>query len=280
MISSLRIAAICALATSPALSSAAQAEMLSPWSSAGATSARLVAGAADAGALTGGVEIRLAPGSKTYWRYPGDSGIPPHFDWSGSGNVGAVEVLWPAPVRFDDGGSASIGYKSDLVIPFRVTPREAGKPVELRLTLDFAICGKICQPASAVLTLDVPAEGAAPSPPSLVAALASVPRPAALGAAGSPAIAVAELHKGADGASIRVETQVGDASRADLFVEGPNEDWALPLPSRETGPDGRTTFVLPLDGVPKGADIASARLRFTLIDGERAIEVDSPLSVP
>jgi len=106
-----------------------------------------------------------------------------------------------------------------------------------------------------------------------------VPRPATLGAAGSPGIAVAELHTGADGASIRVETQVGDAGQADLFVEGPNEDWALPLPSRETGPDGRTTFVLPLDGVPKGADIASARLRFTLIDGDRAIEVDSPLSV-
>ncbi len=275
----LRLAAFCAFAAVPFFGAgAARAELMSDWSSPVGTAVRLVAGAPDGKAVTGGVEIRLTPGWKTYWRYPGDSGVPPHFDWSGSQNVENIEVLWPAPVRFDDGGSFSIGYKKDVVIPFRVIPRDAGKPVELRLNLDFAVCEKICQPASASLTLDVPSDGAAPSPPMLVNALATVPRATQIGAAGEPAIASAELREGGNGPSIHIEAHVADAAKADLFVEGPNEDWALPLPSRETGPDGRTVFVLPVDGVPKGADIAATRLRFTLVDGNRAVEVDAPLS--
>lgn len=279
MLLCLRSLAVCTLAAAPLMGvSAAWAEPMSDWSSPSGTAARLVAGESDGGTLLGGVEIRLTPGLKTYWRYPGDSGVPPHFDWAGSQNVADIEVLWPAPIRFDDGGSFSIGYKKDVVLPLRITPKDPGKPVELKLNLDFAVCGKICQPANASLALNLPAEGAATSPSALTEALAAVPRRAALGKAGEPGISAAVLSQGENGPSIRVETQVLDAGKADLFIEGPNEDWALPLPERETGPDGLTTFRLPVDGVPKGSDIAGARLRFTLVDGDRAIEVDAPLS--
>ena len=43
------------------------------------------------------VEIRLAPGWHTYWRVPGEAGIPPRFDWSGSQNLAAVAYEWPRP---------------------------------------------------------------------------------------------------------------------------------------------------------------------------------------
>lgn len=279
MLARLRPLALCSLALAPLPGAAARAQDMSGWSAPSGTAARLIAGGSEDGALLGGVQIRLAPGQKTYWRYPGDSGVPPHFDWSGSHNVAGVEVLWPAPARFDDGGSFSIGYKSDVVLPLKITPQDPTKPVELKLNLDFAVCGKICLPASAALDLAVPPAGAdAPPPPALAEALASVPRPAPLGDAGEPGIATAELSHDKDGAQIRVEAHVADADGADLFVEGPDEDWALPLPARETGPDGRTRFVLSVDGVPKGADVARARLRFTLVDGNRAIEVATPLS--
>ncbi|GLK70463.1 hypothetical protein KHC23_16695 [Ancylobacter dichloromethanicus] len=282
MLARLRPLLLCSLALAPfagsALPGIALAGEMSAWSAPQGTAARLVAGGSEDGTLLGGVEIRLAPGLKTYWRYPGDSGVPPHFDWSGSHNVEAVEVLWPAPVRFDDGGSFSIGYKHDVVLPLRITPKDRARPVELKLNLDFAVCGKICQPANAALGLAVPAGGAGAPSPALLQALATVPRPVALGVAGAPGIATAELRHDAGGAAIRIETHVGDADKADLFVEGPGEDWALPLPARETGADGRAIFVLPVDGVPKGADVATARLRFTLVDGDRAIEVNAPLS--
>lgn len=277
MLSRLYSFAVCSLALVP-VAVPARAGDMSSWSAPEGTAARLIAGGTQGDALLGGVEIRLPPGLKTYWRYPGDSGVPPHFDWTGSQNVEAVEVLWPAPARFDDGGSYSIGYKHDVVLPLRITPKDRAQPVELKLNLDFAVCGKICQPANAALDLALPPGGAGTPSAALAQALARVPRPAPLGGKGEPGIATAELERQAETPAIRIVADVGNAATADLFVEGPNEDWALPLPVRETGPDGRTVFTLPVDGVPKGADVATAKLRFTLVDGDRAIQVDAPLS--
>ena len=95
-----------------------------------------------------GVEIKLKPGWKTYWRYPGDSGVPPVLTFSQSENVKAVTVLYPAPTRFADGGGGnSIGYKGGVILPLRVVPRDAARPVVLRLKLDYAACEKLCVPA-------------------------------------------------------------------------------------------------------------------------------------
>src|SRR5580693_3798463 len=97
-----------------ALTSAAHAAETSEWDGDQRAAMRLVAGAQrGAGAATihhAGIEIRLAPGWKTYWRYPGDSGVPPRFDFSKSDNVQSLEVLWPAPRRFSDDDGDSIGY--------------------------------------------------------------------------------------------------------------------------------------------------------------------------
>src|ERR1700680_2214125 len=57
----------------------------------------------DAAWLGAVIEIRLDTGWKTYWRYPGDSGVPPTLDFAGSENVKSVTVLWPAPGRFGAG---------------------------------------------------------------------------------------------------------------------------------------------------------------------------------
>ncbi len=56
----------------------------SDWVGDGRSRLRLIAGTQAAGEpfLRAGVEIKLAPGWKTYWRYPGDSGIPPRIAFS------------------------------------------------------------------------------------------------------------------------------------------------------------------------------------------------------
>jgi DsbC/DsbD-like thiol-disulfide interchange protein len=99
--------------------------------------------------LQGGVEIRLAPEYKTYWRSPGDSGVPPQADFSGSRGARGFELLFPFPKRFDDGaGGEAWGYKQDVILPFRAE-RVANEPVQLRLKLDFAVCGTMCIPLQA-----------------------------------------------------------------------------------------------------------------------------------
>ena len=134
------------------------------------------------------IEIALDPGFKTYWRSPGESGLPPAFDWAGSENLSAAEVLWPAPHRFEDAGGVAYGYKDRVLLPVRVSPNDAAKPLRLALKLDYGVCKDICIPAQASLAL-APRPGEAGSPaPEIAAALARVPRPQALGAPGDLSI--------------------------------------------------------------------------------------------
>lgn len=172
------LAAAIALAPLPAVSIAAGA--------ADAASLRLAAAVAahDGAPFLAGIDMRLAPGWKTYWKNPGDSGIAPVFDWSASENLAAIDIAWPAPRRFDEPGDTTFGYKHAVTWPLKVTPADAALPVTLRLAMSYGVCSdSICIPRAADLALTVPpaGEGAAAEPSSdlspLVAALALVPRP-------------------------------------------------------------------------------------------------------
>src|SRR5450432_2293910 len=83
----------------------ARAQDSTPWQRDGHSAVRLLAGSRGGAVLLGGIAFQLQPGWKTYWRNPGDSGVPPRFDFSKSDNIEAVTVLWPAPMKFDDGAS-------------------------------------------------------------------------------------------------------------------------------------------------------------------------------
>ena len=97
------------------------------------------------------VQLRMNPGWKTYWRNPGESGVPPSFDWSASKNLKSAEVLFPAPHRFADAGGAAIGYEGEVIFPVKITPEQAGKPVDLSLTFAYGLCKNLCIPNSASL---------------------------------------------------------------------------------------------------------------------------------
>src|SRR3954467_4907601 len=122
----------------------------SAWDRDAHSAARLIVGSPtdEAGqrVFRAGVEITLAPSWKTYWRYPGDSGIPPRFDFSASTNVKDAQVRWPAPVRFSDGAGMSIGYLNRVIFPLRVTAEDPKRPVVMRLRLDYAVCENLCVP--------------------------------------------------------------------------------------------------------------------------------------
>src|ERR1700687_2743087 len=112
----------------------ARAEDASPWQREGRSAVRLLAGSRSGAVLLGGIAFQLQPGWKTYWRTPGDSGVPPRFDFSKSDNVEAVTILWPAPTKFDDGaGGHSLGYKNQIVLPLRIGAKNAEKPGTLQI---------------------------------------------------------------------------------------------------------------------------------------------------
>src|SRR3569832_917385 len=134
MRSPLRPAALLGLvALASLLPSDALAQDASPWQKGAHAALRLLAGSRSGAVLLGGIAVQLDPGWKTYWRTPGDSGVPPRFDFSKSDNVEAVTVMWPAPMKFDDGaGGTSLGYKQQVVLPLRIVAKNAEKPLTLR----------------------------------------------------------------------------------------------------------------------------------------------------
>jgi DsbC/DsbD-like thiol-disulfide interchange protein len=105
------------------------------------------------------LQLVMAPGWKTYWRSPGDAGIPPSFDWTGSQNMKGVRYHWPNPTVFDTNGLRSIGYHDVLVLPVEVTPLDPSQPVLLQGRVDLGICNDICIPAMVDVSVDLPVEG-------------------------------------------------------------------------------------------------------------------------
>jgi DsbC/DsbD-like thiol-disulfide interchange protein len=259
-----------------ALAGPASAQDASPWDKQPHAQARLIAGtmmkSADSTYLRAGVEIRLDPGWKTYWRDPGDSGVPPTFDFSGSENVKSVTVLWPAPERFPDGaGGHSIGYVGRLVLPLRVLPQDPAKHSALHVKLSYAVCANLCVPAEATLALALSGDGAEEA--ALEKEELRVPRRVAPGAGKD--LAVISAHREPSGEHERVIVEVAAPKDAplDLFVEGPTPDWSLPLPE-PSGADGeRRRFTFDLDGLPPGASAKDVTLTFTAVSGDAAIEV-------
>jgi DsbC/DsbD-like thiol-disulfide interchange protein len=96
------------------------------------------------GARMAGLVLDVAQDWKTYWRNPGMAGIPPQFDWSGSRNLGSVEVMWPRPQFFDSFGLTTLGYSGQVVFPVRLEPEQAGQPMEIDLNLALGVCRNIC----------------------------------------------------------------------------------------------------------------------------------------
>ena len=103
---------------------------------------------ADDGTHIAALQFDLAPGWQTYWRTPGDVGIPPSFDWSGSRNLENVKVNWPQPLVYESYGARTIGYKDLLVLPLQVTPKRPGGRITLAGRVEIGVCKDICIPAS------------------------------------------------------------------------------------------------------------------------------------
>jgi DsbC/DsbD-like thiol-disulfide interchange protein len=242
----------------------------SSWSEGFHSRARLIAGGDEGGRRLAGIEIVLDKGFKTYWRTPGESGLPPRLDWSGSSNAAAVEIRWPAPTRTEDAGGVTYGYGERVVLPALVTPADPGRPTELRLTMDYGVCKDICIPAHAEMSLAL--AGEAPHRAAIEQALAAVPRPQPLGAAGPLAVVEAKPVPG-DRPALAVRIRAPAGSGPSLFAEGP-EDWYL---STSPAPDG-DLFTVTVDERPK-ASSGDVPLRLTLVAGGQAIETELRLDV-
>lgn len=212
------------------------------------------------------VEITLADGWKTYWRAPGDAGIPPLFKWTGSRNLSDVSVRWPRPIVFDQNGMRSIGYTERLVLPVILTPKRTGKDIRLKGRLSIGVCQDICVPLELNIEANLQA-GAVADKAHIDTALANVP-------ASKKHAAHCSISQGERGLLVTVETQAPPlGGREAAAVEtGDPLIWASePRLTREGGTVRLTTELIHALG--KAFALDRSALRITLLGSKDAVDL-------
>ncbi len=210
------------------------------------------------------LRLQLAPGWHTYWRNPGDAGLPPGLavQLAGGGTVG--DLAWPAPQRIAEGSVTAFGYTGDLVLPFTITP--AATPLRLQAHASWLVCRDICIPQEADLSLDLPAGPATSSPqaPLLAAASANLPQPAPFAAALAP-----------DGTLTLSGTHLpGGVTQAEFFPlgDGRTETLGARAPTRQ----GDTLrFPIKLSAVANAPGPVAGVVTLATADGTRSFTVSA-----
>jgi thiol:disulfide interchange protein DsbD len=116
--------------------------------------------------FTLGIDFKLEKGWHIYWKNPGDSGLPPRFNWRDQGEPITVrEPLWPYPEKISSGPLVNYGY-SDILIPFPATISSATDKSEAKITVDlqWLVCKDECLPGEATLSLKIPIKRGADAP--------------------------------------------------------------------------------------------------------------------
>ena len=216
-----------------------------------------------------GLEILLDPGWKTYWRNPGDSGIPPTLDFTGSDNLGTVAIEYPAPELFWDGYAWSLGYSDAVVFPLIVSAADPAKPVELKIAMQYGVCKDVCIPAEAAAAMML--DGSKARRSGIDFYRARVPERIADGAGTS--VTHTNVDHGGDVPVLEIHLGLPGAEKdAFAVVEGP-EGWYLPVPERAgQSAEGAKIYRMPLDGAPEGAVLSGAELRITGVSPTYAFE--------
>ncbi len=223
-----------------------------------------------AGEHMAALRIRLAEGWKTYWRAPGDTGIPPSLDWQGSGNVAQVQFHWPVPDVFVTDGVRTIGYKHELILPMTITPRDAKAPMNLTGELQLGVCRDVCLPVQADLVAALPAIGSGPDR-QIKSALRR--RPDTAREAGvKHAICTMEPIK--DGLRVVTEIQMPRLSADEVVVLETTDPsvWVSEVQTRREG--ARLIAITELVPSNSGAFVLNrADIRLTVLGGGRGVDI-------
>jgi suppressor for copper-sensitivity B len=223
--------------------------------------------------LEAGLEFRFAKGWHGYWRTPGDAGIAPRMDWSGSENIARHEVAWPAPHRLVVDDLQNSVYEGHVILPVKLHLKKAGAAANIQISVDYGACSEVCVPYQAQLTLSLPqGSGAASAEASLI----SSARKAVPGSAEAAGIAVTQTQIMRTGSAQDLVVDLKSASapfvRPDLFIEGVG-DGIPAAPKVELANDGRTAHLtVRLSSSP----LPDQPLTLTLTDGNRAAEFTVP----
>jgi thiol:disulfide interchange protein/DsbC/DsbD-like thiol-disulfide interchange protein len=109
-----------------------------------------------------GVRLKMASGWHTYWKYPGDAGIPTDIKWQLPPGWRAGEIQWPVPLKLQEPGDIQIyGYHDEVLLMQQITPTKDPGAGEAKLSakVSWLVCEKICIPGDGTVELTLPITG-------------------------------------------------------------------------------------------------------------------------
>ncbi|OIR00826.1 thiol:disulfide interchange protein DsbD precursor [mine drainage metagenome] len=268
----IRTMAAAALAVLCALTPPARAESAAAWTSNDQGSVGLLSAATATGGrqtVQLGLDFRLKPGWKIYWRSPGDAGFPPSVAWTGSDNLAGAALSWPGPHRFSISGLETMGYKGEVVLPLAVRLKDPARPLVLKAAVEYLVCAVVCIPQHASLALTLPAGPAQPGPEAHLISrfLARVPGPPAT--RGMRLDAVEATPEG--GLRVVVEADP-PLLHPDLFLERADQmQFTPPVIRLEDGGRRMVATTAPVSKTGSGG-LSAQPLTLTIVDGDRGAE--------
>ncbi|MEL6644513.1 MAG: protein-disulfide reductase DsbD domain-containing protein [Pseudomonadota bacterium] len=216
------------------------------------------------------IELRLAPGWKTYWRSPGEGGIPPDFDWSGSQNVAMIQPHWPVPEVYWQNGLRSIGYQSVVTVPILVMPDVAGGEISLSGDMRIGVCEEVCVPVTLRIEAVLPAVTGDMNP-RIAAALSDRPMTADEAGVGAVTCKIAPI---ADGMRVTYSVAMpvmGGQEEAVVEFADPTVWVAEPSARRDGGQLLVVAELVPSDAAPFA--LARDDLRLTVFGNGQAVDI-------
>lgn len=245
----------------------------SAWFDAEGGRIRLVAEEPSAdGSLRAFLDIDLAPGWKTYWREPGESGIPPQLSLTdASGKSLRAALHFPPPERIDDGYSVWAGYKNPVRLPILLTQAPDGM---VRGKIFLGICESICIPVETELSLDLSQGATALEQGMVEQAFQTLP--------GAPddEFGIEHARLSTEGDRLLVTTRVPDGAEetVDLFAAAPAE-WRLGTPKKieEHSGGGLVTFALVIKDRPEGTRTDGLPMDVVLTTLSRSVRQSIPI---
>ncbi|MDB5523561.1 MAG: cytochrome biosis protein [Rhizobium sp.] len=244
------LAALLMLAALPA--SAAMTD----WSNADGGRMRLSAlSEADPGKMTAILEIEPAPGWKTYWRNPGDAGMPPQIDLSTARNLKLVRVDYPVPEIGRDEAGRFFGYHQPVTLVLQLQKIDPAQPSMLSANVLVGLCREICLPFQShfELPLDDISQPQADEFMNIQMARATLPEPPSSG------FEVVRSGLSADGAFFEATVSIPGSGLPEVAV-APSEGILLGKQAEIMNMDGKVEIRYPVTRLPKSLDGATITL--------------------
>ncbi|NRB20890.1 MAG: hypothetical protein HRU33_25980 [Rhodobacteraceae bacterium] len=226
-------------------------------------------GRTDRGTYMGALRLTLQAGWKTYWRSPGDTGIPPSFDWRGSSNIESLAIIWPTPEVTMTSGYQTIGYQDQLVLPIEITASSPEQPVILAGQMQLGLCKDICVPSE--VSFDHQLNLQADRNPAIAAAMANRPYSAQEAGVKSATCSLSPTKYG-----IQVEARIsmpaaGDTEVAVIESGTPLAFGGATATKRRGNMLIATTEFLPTSN--DGFALDRSKLRITVLGSRHAVDI-------